>query len=210
MSHSLLLPTKRALALACEQPVSPCGVGVPFLHLCTNRTMIFLTGKFLFSECGQMGRWAGTRRPRSGASPLRGSPDWRRDHCWNRHCGRAEGAADAPRHPAWRSRLPGVPDSLSPGKARRWRVSVGSWSCVRGRGARASSRRPSGPIRCTRSYSFRSLPHQGGSGYLWAGERERASTMREGFIVINIWKTFIKNEKKKSRKKAFVNRNGVI
>lgn len=190
MSHSLLLPTKRALALACEQPVSPSGVGVSFLHLCTNRMMVFLTGKFLFLECGQKGRWVGTQRLRSGASPLRGSPDWRRDRYWNRHYGKAEGAADAPHHPAWRSRLPGVPGSLSPGKARRWRVSGGSWSCGLGRDARASSRRLSGPIRCTRLYSFRSLPHQGGSGYLWAGEREN-STIRESFIAINIGKTFI-------------------
>lgn len=140
-----------------------------------------------------MGRWVGNQRLRSGASPLRGSPDWRRDRCWNRHCGRAEGAAGAPRHPAWRSRSPGVPGSLSPGKARRWRVSGGSWPCARGRDAQASSRRLSGPIRCTQSCSFRSSPRQGGSGCLEAGERERGEREKdkntgpsESFIVINI------------------------
>lgn len=173
MSHSLLLPTKWALALACGQHVSPSEVGVSFLHLCTSWMMIFLTGKFPFWECGQKGRWLGTQRQHSGASPLRGSPDWRHDHCWNRHCGRVEGAIGAPHHPAWRSRWPGVPGSLSPGKARKWRVSGGSWSCVQGRDARASSRHLSGPIRCTRLYSFRSLPHQGESGCLWAVERKQ-------------------------------------
>lgn len=140
-----------------------------------------------------MGRWVGNQRLRSGASPLRGSPDWRRDRRWNRHCGRAEGAAGAPRHPAWRSRSPGVPGSLSPGKARRWRVSGGSWPCARGRDAQASSRRLSGPIRCTQSCSFRSSPRQGGSGCLEAGERERGEREKdkntgpsESFIVINI------------------------
>lgn len=115
----------------------------------------------------------GTQRARSGASPLMGSPDWRHCHCWNRHCGRAGVATGAPRRPFWRSRLPGVPGSLSPGKAQRWRASGGSWSCERGRDARASSRRLSGPARCTRLYSFQSLPRQGGSGCLWAGERKR-------------------------------------
>lgn len=174
MSHSLLLTTKRALALACGPPVSPSEVGVSFLYLCPNWMMIFLTGKFLFLECGQKGRWVGTLRLRSGASPPRGSPDWRRDHCWNRHCARVGGVTGAPRCPAWRSRLPGVPGFLFPGKARRWRVSGGSWSCVRGRDARASSRRLSGPVRCTHLCSFRSSPRQGGSEYLWAGERKQA------------------------------------
>lgn len=205
MSHSLLLPTKRALALACGRPVPPSDVGVSFLRLCTNQTMIFLTGRFLFLECGQTGRWAGTQRPRSGASPLRGSPDWRRDHCWNRHCERAGGATGAPRRPAWRSRWPGVPGSLSPGKARRWRVSGGSWSCVLGRDARASSRRLSGPIRCTRWCSFQSSPHQGGSEYLCGKRRERNERRQR---EIHIKTTFKK--KKKCRKEAFVNRNGVI
>jgi len=150
----------------------------------------FLTGKFPFLECGPRGGWAGTQRPRSGASPLRGSPDWRRYRCWSRHCGRAGGATGAPPPPAWRSRWPGVPGSLSPGKARRWRVSGGSWPCERGRDARASSRRLSGPARCTRSYSFRSSPHQGASGYLWAEERK---TIRDSFTVVNIhWKKVVK------------------
>lgn len=43
MSHSLLLTTKRALALACGQPVFPSEVGVPFLHLCTNQMTVFLS-----------------------------------------------------------------------------------------------------------------------------------------------------------------------
>lgn len=146
-----------------------------FPHTCPNQLMISLTGKFLFLECGRMERWVGIRRPRSGASPLGGSPDWGHDRCSNRHCGRVGGAFVALPHPAWRSRLPGVPGSLSPGKARRWRVSGGSWSCVRGRDARASSRHPSGPIRCTLLCSFRSSPHQGGSGYLQAEEREDTS-----------------------------------
>lgn len=162
-----------SMLTACFSVWSGC-----IFSLCTNQMMIFLTGKFLFLECGQKGRLVGTQRLRSGASPLRGSPDWRRDRCWNRHCGRAEGAAGAPRHPAWRSRWPGVPGSLSPGKARRWRVSGGSWSCVLGRDARASSRRLSGPIRCTRSYSFRSLPHRGGSEYLWVGEQKPVPSER--------------------------------
>lgn len=165
--------------------------------------MIILTGKFLFLECGQKGRWVGTQRLRSGASPLGGSPDWRHDHCWNRHCGRAEGATGAPRHPAWHYHLPGVPGSLSPGKARRWRVLGDSWSCVQGRDARASSRHLSGPIRCTRLYSFRSLPHQGGSGCLWAGER-RQQHQRELHVEKH------QNNIHKSHYKAFVNRNGVI
>lgn len=64
MSHSLLLLTKRALALACGQPVSPSDVGVSFLHLCTDQMMVFLTGRFLFLECGQKEKWVGTRRLR--------------------------------------------------------------------------------------------------------------------------------------------------
>lgn len=164
------------MALARGQPVSPSQVGVSFsLYLVPppSRMAAFLTGKSLFLECGRWGRWAGTRRrPRSGASPPRGSPDWRRDHCWNRHCARGGGVTGAPRCPAWRSRWPGVPGSLFPGKARRWRVSGGSWSCVRGRDARASSRRLSGPVRCTRLCSSRSSPRRGGSGYLREGQRE--------------------------------------
>lgn len=172
--------------------------------------MIFLTGRFLFLEYGLRARWAGTQRPRSGASPLTGSPDWPRDHCWNRHCERAGGAAGAAPHPpAWRSHWPGVPGSLSPGKARRWRVSGGSWSCVRGRDARASSRRLNGPIRCTRWYSSQSLPHQGGSGYLRAKKREESAPRERAFNNINI-KNSTPEKKKKSRKEAFVSRNGVI
>lgn len=81
MSHSLLLRTKRLLALAHGQPVLPSEVLVSFHHLWTDQMNVFLTDKFLVSECGQKGMWGGNRRLRSGASPLRGSPDWRRDHC---------------------------------------------------------------------------------------------------------------------------------
>lgn len=158
---------------------------------------MFLTGKSLFLECEQKERWVETQRLRSGASPLRGSPDWRHDHCWNRHCGRVGGAAGAPHHPAWRSRWPGVPGSLSPGKARRWRVSGGSSSCVRGRDAQASSRRLSGPVRCTRSCSFQSLPRQAGSGYLWA-EESKQHHQRESHSDKH-WNNFhfLKKKKKK-------------
>lgn len=146
----------------------------------------------------------GIQRPHSGASPPRGSPDWRHDHCWNRHCGRAGAVTGGPHRPAWRSHLPGVPGSLSPGKARRWRVSGGSWSCVRGRDALASSKHPSGPVHCTPSCSFRSWPRQGGSGYLWAGERKWHS-QRETHQLSNVHQ-----RKKKSSKSTFVKRNGVI
>lgn len=181
MSYSLL-PTKGASALVCWQPVSSSKVGASFLHLCTDGLMIFLTGIFLFLECGQVGRWVGTQKRHSGASPPKGSPDWCHDHCWNRHCARVGGETGAPHSPAWRSRLPGVPDSLSPGKARRWRVSEGSWSCGQGRHARASSRHLSGPAHCTRLCSFRSSPRQGWSGCLQVGDKQTVPS--DSFILI--------------------------
>lgn len=166
MSHSLL--TKRALAFRAWTRCTSSLVHRSML-------MSFPTGRFLVWECGRWEKWAGTLRRRSGPSPPTGSLDRGLDHrccCWNRHCGMAAGEAGARRRPAWHSRWPGVPGSLSPGKARRWRVWAGSWSCAWGRGDRASSRRQSGPARCTPSYSFRSWPRRGGSGYLRATKRQ--------------------------------------
>lgn len=174
MSHSLLLPTKTGIGVSVWTAFLFFWRGwifSSFLHQLDGD--IPLTDKFPFLECGRTERWAGTQRRRSGAFPLRGSPDLRRDRCWNRHCEMVGGVTGAHRRPAWRSRLPGAPDFLSPGKAQRWRVWGGSWSCVQGRDARASSRRLSGPIHCTQLYSFRSLPHQGASECLRAEDRQQ-------------------------------------
>lgn len=166
----------------CGQPVSLSQCVYRFLVCAPTGQWFSLTGKFLASGCGQWGRWAETQRRHLGASPPKGSPDWHRDRCWNRHCATVGGVIGAPHHPAWHSRSPGVPGSPSPGKARRWRVSGGSWFCVPGRDDQASSRHPNGPARCTRLCSFLSLPRQGWNGYLWA--REKQTVPSESFILI--------------------------